>query len=251
MKSLVQRSALAVCFLFACDGGEKKPTKDGGKAADAKANKGKDATKAEAKAGDDKAAAKPAEKHFDISHDKSGVLARSAAALEAVESIDSENLRELSHHAEKLPSLEKVCKHIASIRGADFDETKCVKDYEHHVVRIGPELYGEVAKCELDAKTVAELDVCDAAEAEAEKLLHEKPHGEGLDGETCGKFFVKFEELAIADAGENGELVKEVLEEVKPDVLEACADQGSKAEIECGMKSKTLTELRECASALI
>ncbi|MBL4688719.1 MAG: hypothetical protein JKY37_29290, partial [Nannocystaceae bacterium] len=205
-------------------------------------------TKAE---GDTKAADKPAEKHFDVTHDKSGVLARSAAALEAVEKIDSEDLRELSHHAEKLPSFDKICKHIASVRGADFDHAKCVKDYEHHIVHIGPELYGEVASCELDSKTTADLDVCDAAEAEAEKILHEKSHGEGLDAETCGKFFVKFEELAMADAGDDAELVKQVLEEVKQDVLEACADQGTKAEIDCGLKAKDMHELNECASALV
>lgn len=47
------------------------------------------------------APAKKAEKHFDVSHDKSGALARSAAALEANDALDGEALRSLSHHAEK------------------------------------------------------------------------------------------------------------------------------------------------------
>jgi len=263
VKSLVQRCAVAVCFLLACDSADKPADsgKAGAKDAKAKADGGKAGAKdAKADGGakpDDKPkdGAKPdaklAEKHFDVTHDKSGVLARSAAALEGIEKIDSEDLRELSHHAEKLPSFDKVCAHIKSVRGESYDTAACVKEYEHHVVHIGPELYGEVAACELAAKTKEELDVCDTAEAEAERILHEKPHGDGLDAATCEKFFVQFEKLAMADAGDDAELVKEVLEEVKADVLEACADQGSKAEIECGTKAKTIHELRECASALL
>lgn len=252
MKTLVQRCALAVCFVLACDGGDKKSK-------DAKAADGKDAKKTadakkddgDKKAADAKAAAKPAEKHFDISHDKSGVLARSAAVLEGAKSLDNEDLHEISHHAEKLPTFDKVCSHIASIRGESFDKKACIKDYEHHVAHLGPELYGEAAECELAAKTKEELDVCDAAEAEAEKLLHEKPHGDGLDAETCDKFFAQFEKIAMAEAGDDAELVKEVLEEVKTDLLEACTDQGTKAEIECGMKAKSLADLRECAPGLL
>ena len=250
-------SALALCVSVACDSGDKSgkdgsASKDKGKAKDkAKAKDEGGAAKDSTKDAGEDPTAKPAEKHFDLSHDKSGVLARSAAALEGVEGIDNEDLRELSHHAEKLPSFEKVCTHIGSIRGEGFDQAKCVTEYEHHVVHIGPELYGEVAECELAAKTVEELDVCDAAEKEAEELLHQKPHGEGLDDKTCNDFFVQFETLAMADAGDQAEAVKEILEEVKPDMLEACADQGTKAEIDCAMKAKTLHEMRECASQLL
>lgn len=248
VKNLASCCALAVCFVLACDGGD-KPSKDA-KAGDAK--KTADAKKGDAKKeGDAKAEAKPAEKHFDISHDKSGVLARSAAVLEGVDKLESEDLHELSHHAEKLPSYDKVCTHIASIRGDKYDKAACIKEYEHHVAHLGPELYAEVAACELESKTKAELDVCDAAEAEAEKLLHEKPHGDGLDADTCDKFFVQFEKLAMAEAGDDAELVKTVLEEVKADLIEGCTDQGTKAEIECGMKAKSMHELRECAPALL
>ena len=248
------RTFAALCLFGAACGGGGAPDakKDDAKKADAKKD---DAKKADAKKDDAKKAEaepeKPDPTDFDVTHDQSGVIARSAAALEVMESIDSENLRELSHHAEKLPSFEKVCKHIASVRGTGDDISKCVTELEHDVVRIGPELYGEFAACELAAKTPEELDVCDAAEKAAEKALHEKPHGEGLDAETCDGFFAKFEELAVADAGDQGEVVKQILEEVKPDVLTACADQGTKAEIECANKSKTLQELRECATSLL
>lgn len=248
MKPVLRRCALAVCFLFACDGDDKG---DKGKTV-GKAEEAAEGKKAgEKKPADDVVLASASAKSFDPSHDKSGIVARSAAALEGVEKIDSEDLRELSHHIEKLPSFEKVCAHIASIRGDDYDTAECVTAYEHHVVRIGPELYGEVASCELAAKTTAELDACDEAEADAEKALHDEPHGDGLDAKTCEGFFVQFETLAMADAGDDAELVKEVLEEVKEDLLEACADQGTKAEIDCGMKSETLHELRECSPGLL
>lgn len=255
VKPVLRRCALAACFLFACDSEDKAPKgkadakadAKGGKKAGEKGDKEKGETK---KPAGDAVLANGAAKPLDVSHDKSGIVARSAAALEAVDKIDSEDLRELSHHAEKLPSFDKVCGHIASLRGETYDTAKCIKEYEHHVVHIGPELYGEVASCELAAKTVADLDACDKAEAEAEKTLHEKPHGDGLDAKTCEAFFVQFETLAMDDAGDDAELVKEVLEEVKSDILEACQDQGTKAEIECGTKAKTLHDLRECSGLL-
>lgn len=251
--ALIRTFAALCLFASACGGGGAPDAKkDDAKKADAKKDDEKkdDAKKAEEKKADEKAAAvDPTD--FDVTHDQSGVIARSAAALEGLQSIDSENLRELSHHTEKFPSFDEVCKHIASVRGTGDDISKCVTELEHDIVRIGPELYGEFAACELAAKTAEELDACDAAEKAAEKALHEKPHGEGLDEETCNGFFTKFEELAVADAGDQGEVVKEILEEVKADVLTACVDQGTKAEIECANKSKSLQELRECAASLL
>ncbi|MCH9686990.1 MAG: hypothetical protein K0V04_36480 [Deltaproteobacteria bacterium] len=251
-------------LLLACDSGDKqgpkktepaKASKADAKKADAKKADAKkaDAKKADAKKADAKKAdppAKPGEVHFDVTHDKSGVLARSAAALEASGKFDNEDLHELSHHAEKLPSAETVCKHVAAIRGTGDDLTECIKATEHHVVQLGPELYAEDAACRLAAKTPAEIDVCDAAEKEAEAALHAKPHGDGLDKETCDTLFDHFEEMAMA-AGDNPEIVKEVLEEVRPDVVITCMEQGTKAEIECSMKTKTLHELRECASKML
>ncbi len=250
--------------LLACDSGDKQGPKknDPAKAGKADAKKADakkvDAKKADAKQVDAKktdtktaaADAKPSVIHFDVSHDKSGVLARSAAALEASGKIDNEDLRELSHHAEKLPSVEAVCKHIAGIRGTGDDVTECIKLTEHHVVQLGPELYGEDAACLLAAKTVAELDVCEAAEKEAEAALHAKPHGDGLSKETCDSLFVHFEEMAMA-ASESPEIVKEVLEEVRPDVIVTCMEQGTQAEIDCSLKTKTMHELRECASKML
>lgn len=259
-------SIAALSLSLACDSGEKKaPKKDpaakGAKKGDAKKSAGDvkagdakagDAKAGDAKAGDAKAGdAKAAEKHFKIEDDKSGILARSAAVLETDEAIDGEDLRELSHHAEKLASVEDVCRHVAKIRGTGDDIKACVKASEHHIVKIGPEIYAQLAQCIMDSKTTADLDACDAAEKEAETLLHEKAHGDGLDEATCDGFFTHFEKLAMDDAGDQADLVKEILEEVRADVVSTCVDQGIKAEVDCAMKSKTMHEVKECASKLL
>lgn len=199
-------------------------------------------------ANDEKPEAQKAEKHFDLAADKSGVLARSAAALDVDEGIDTgEALHNLSHHAEKLPSAQKLCAKMNEL-GAVDDEKACVSQSEHHVVLIGPEIYAQWASCVMDSQSADDVKVCDEAEAEAEKLLHESPHGEGLSEEDCGTLFEKFEKLAMDDAGEHAEHVEEVLEDVKGDVIASCVDQGTKAELECAEKSTTLQELDECAS---
>ena len=236
----------------ACDKQDDKKAADAktdDKAADAKTD-----AKADAKADEAKPeAAKPEAKHFDVSADKSGVLARSAAALEAnkdVAALGNESLAEMSHHAEKLPSANDVCKHIKEVRH-EGDEAACVKEMEHHIVLLGPELYALAADCLMSAQTSEEIDVCVEAEKEAELLLHEKPHGEGLEQEQCDAFFVHFEKLAMDDAGpDHAEVVKEILEEVKGDIVTSCVDQGNKAEVECAMKATTLADAKGCSPLL-
>ncbi len=257
-------SVAALSLLLACDGGDQTAKKADAKKADAKKPDRKqadakqadakkaDAKKADAKKADDgKAPAKPGELHLDVSHDKSGILARSAAALETVDAIDTKDLADLSHHAEKLPSVDKVCAHIAEVRKTGDDTTACKKDLEHHVVQLGPELYGEIAACFMAAATPEAIAVCEAAEKEAEQILHDKPHGDGLDKAACDKFFTHFEALAMEDAGDQAELVKEILEDVREDVVTACVEQGTKAELECSNQAKTLHDLKECASKLL
>ena len=239
----------------ACDKGDAKKDATAKKADDAQ--KGDDAKKADAadsKEDAEKAEpAKPEAKHFDVSADKSGVLARSAAALEAnkdVAALGNESLAEMSHHAEKLPSANDVCKHIKEVRH-EGDEAACVKEMEHHIVLLGPELYALAADCLMSAQTSEEIDVCVEAEKEAELLLHEKPHGEGLAQEQCDAFFVHFEKLAMDDAGpDHAEVVKEILEEVKGDIVTSCVDQGNKAEVECAMKATTLADAKGCSPLL-
>ncbi len=247
------RLSLLLCVGLACAcESESKPAEK--KADDKKADAKKDDEKAESKKDepkkdDEKADAKSAEKHFDVTVDKSGILARSAAALDVEESVDtSEALHDLSHHAEKLPSAQKLCKKLKEL-GTVEDEKKCATQAEHKIVIIGPEVYAQWAECVMESKTADDVNACDIAEAEAEKLLHEKAHGDGLSKEDCGTLFDTFEKLAMADAGDQAEAVKEVLEEVKEDVITSCMDQGTKAELDCAKKSKTLQELDECAAA--
>jgi hypothetical protein len=254
------RLSLLLCVGLAC-ACESEPAKkaDDQKAADKKTDDKKaddkkaDAKKADAKQADDKKAddKKAGEKHFDVSGDKSGVLARSAAALDVDDGVDSSDaLHDLSHHAEKLPSVQKLCAKMKEL-GTIEDEKACASQSEHKVVLIGPEVYAEWATCVMDSTSADDVKVCDAAVAEAEKLLHDKPHGDGLSKVDCTGLFEKFEKLAMDDAGDHAEHVKEVLEEVRGDVVASCVDQGTKAELECANKSKTLKELDECASAHI
>jgi len=248
-------------LLLACDGG-KDPKAADAKTADAKTADAKtaDAKTADAKAGDVKttdakktADAVPASaaKHFDVTKDKSGVLARSAAVLEVAKAHDDEHLRALSHHAETLPTAEALCKHEVEVGKSDVPVPDCIKVMEHHLVQLGPEIYAEYAACIMAAKTPDEIAVCEAAEQEAERLLHVKPHGEGLAKEVCEQLFAQFEKLSMADAGDHAELVKEVLEEVKADVVTTCQEQGTKAEVDCAMKAANMTELDACASKLL
>lgn len=227
-------STLAALFLvLACDSTDKP------KAADAKA--------ADVKAADVEATAL----HLDPTHDKSGVLARSAAVIEISKAHDNENLRDLSHHAESLPSFEDVCKHEVEVGKSDVTVPDCIKVMEHHLVRIGPELYAEVAACIMAAKTPEQVAACDAAQLEVESALHTKPHGEGVGKVACEGLFTQFEKLAMEDAGDQATLVQEVLEEVKDDVIIACLEQGTQAEVDCAMKAKTMGELHDCASTLL
>ena len=232
---IAPRLPLALCLslAFACESEPKKSAEPAEKKADAP----------------EKEAAP--EKHFDVSRDESGVLARSAAVLDLEEGVDtSDALHDLSHHAEKLPSVQALCKKMKALGSVD-DEKTCVTQSEHHVVLIGPEIYAEWAACVMASNTADDVKICDEAEAEAEKLLHEKPHGDGLSKDDCSQLFDTFEKLAMADAGDQAELVKGVLEEVKDDVIDSCMEQGTKSELECAKTSKTLQELDSCASTHI
>ena len=170
--------------------------------------------------------------------------------LEA-DGIDNEDLRELSHHAEKLPSAAVVCQHITEVRGATGGIKDCVEDLEHHIAELGPEIWAQAADCFMDASTVAGLDACVAAEEEAEKLLHDKPHGDGIDKATCETFFEKFKKLAMEDMKDDADHVAQVLDVVRDNVITTCMAQSTKGEMECSEKAKTLHELKECAGELV
>lgn len=258
-------SVAALFLLLACDGGkdtkaaDAKPADAKPKAADAKTAdvktadvKTADVKTADAKTPDAKATdTTPTEKHFDVTQDKSGALARAATVVEASKVHDDENLRALSHHAEALPTFEALCKHEVEVGKSTVAVPDCIKAMEHHAVQLGPEVYAQLATCIMDSKSPAEIDACDAATLEAEKLLHDKPHGEGLDQALCAQLFTQFEKLAMADAGDHAALVEEVLEEVKADVITACQDQGTKAEVDCALAATTMAELNACASKLL
>lgn len=194
--------------------------------------------------------------HLDVTHDKSGVLARAASTLETSEQVTNpalkEHLANLSHHAEKGATNEALCKHMAGLLGADAPPAEeCAKALEHQRVHLGPEVFGEVAECVTEAKTKEALLRCEDAEKEAEKELHEKKHGAGIEAETCLKLFEHFEKLAMADAGDQAKTVEQILEEVRADVLEACNEQGTRAEVECALNAKTMDELGACDSSIM
>lgn len=230
------RLLVATCLLTACnkDKGQTEPPAD-----------------ATAEDADTEPTAEPAvdEVHFDISKDKSGALARAAAALEA-EGIDNEDLRVMSHHTENLPSAAVVCQHMAEVQGATGGIQGCIEDIEHHVVELGPELWADAAACFLAASTPAHLDVCVAAEKEAEKLLLDEPHGEGLDKAACEGLFEKFKTLTLAETKDDEAHVTQVLGWVQENVVRTCMAHGTQAELDCSNKAKTLHELEECSKVL-
>ncbi|MBA3545069.1 MAG: hypothetical protein H0T76_01155 [Nannocystis sp.] len=194
--------------------------------------------------------------HIDITHDKSGVLARAASTLETSDKITNATLKghlaDLSHHAEKGPSNEVLCAHMTALMAdkapPDFD---CIHAIEHQRVHVGPEIFAEVAACVTGAKTFEALMLCEDAEKEAEQALHAKKHGDGLELETCTKLFVHFEKLAMADAGDQSIAVEEILEEVRGDVLEACTEQGTRAEVDCALAAKDMAALGACSSSIL
>lgn len=205
---------------------------------------------------DDAAAAKPGARHFDITHDKSGVLARAASTLETSDAVTNSDLKahlaELSHHAEKGPSNEALCAHMEKLMGDKAPPTaECIKALEHQRVHVGPEIFAEVADCVTGSATHEELMHCEDAEREAERELHVKKHGTGVEPETCTKLFTHFEKLAMADAGDQSGAVEEILEEVRGDILEACAEQGTRAEVECALNAKDMDELSGCQSVIL
>ena len=222
------RIVCAVCLLFGCDKGKPEPAAPPPSPQQVLA----------------------AEKHFDVSADKSGVLARAAAVLEA-DGIDNEDLRELSHHAEKLPSAAVVCQHVVEVRKSTGGIKDCVEETEHHIAELGPEIWAEASQCFLAATTTDELDACAAAEKEAEKLLHDKPHGDGLDKASCEGFFEKFKQLAVEAQKDDGDHVAQVLDVVRDNVIRTCMEQGTQVELDCADSSKTLHELEECAKDLM
>jgi hypothetical protein len=245
--------SLCLACLPAC-GGEAVKAVPEQKAADAKAA---DAKVTDTKAADAKVADAKAEPvHFDITQDKSGVLARAASTLETSEAVTNPALKEhlagLSHHAEKGPTNEALCKHMKGLMGeAAPSDLDCIHALEHQRVHLGPEVFDAVAACVTGSKTLDALQRCEDAEKEAEKELHAKKHGTGVEPATCTELFAHFEKLAMADAGDQGKAVEEILEEVRGDVLEACAEQGTRAEVDCALKAKTMQELGACESALL
>jgi hypothetical protein len=187
---------------------------------------------------------------IDPSADASGALARAAAVLE-VDGVDSEDLRSLSHHAEKLPSASVVCKHMQEVRGSAGGITDCIEEVEHQIVRLGPEIWASASACFTGAQSVAQLDACAEAEAEAEAFLHENPHGDGLDESACRTFFETFQNLAVEDAPEDAAHVEQVLETVRDDIVRSCMEHGTQAEMDCSAQAKTLEELETCADQLV
>jgi hypothetical protein len=197
----------------------------------------------------------PGAVHFDIEKDKSMILARTSSALVTSERISSENplrehMTEMSHHAGDGPSNEALCAEVVELRSS-VDVNSCAVTLEHERVLLGPEVFAQVAACIQAATSEAELAACEAAEKEAEILLHEKAHGDGLSAEVCTSLFEHFEKLAMDDAGEQAEIVEEILEEVRDDVVTACQDQGSQKEVDCAMAAKDMQALGECQSTLL
>jgi hypothetical protein len=252
-RSLILITAFVVGMAGGCD--KAKPEDKAVKADDKAAAKvDVKAVKAEVK----QAEPPPKEaKHFDVNADKSGVLARTAAALETTDATKGdtalrEHLAELSHHAEAISSDETLCQHMIELRKAagqpEGDLESCIVHFEHEIVILGPEVFSQVAQCIMAAQDTGDIEICEAAEKEAELLVHEHKSGDNLSPEVCEQLFAQFEKLALEDAPDHAEFIRGVLEDVKPDVMTACGEQGTQAEYDCAMKAKNMEELGHCQS---
>ncbi len=194
-------------------------------------------------------AAAESDPHFDVSQDRSGALARAAAVLEA-EGIDNEDLRVMSHHTESLPSAAAVCQHMAEVQESTGGIKDCIADIEEHIAQLGPEIWAEASECFMEAMTPASLDACVAAEKEAEALLYDQPHGDGLDTATCESLFDKFKTLTMKEKEDDAGHVAQVLDHVRSHVVRSCMAHGTKAEVACADGATTLHQLEECTKVL-
>jgi hypothetical protein len=254
MRPRVWTLSLALPLLVSASACDKGDAKSDAKS-EAKTDDSKKTPEVSAKTPDPEAKPEPAAVHFDIEKDKSMILARTASTLATSERISTDNpllthITELSHHAGDGPSNEALCAEVIELRSS-VPAATCVITLEHERVLLGPEVFAQMAACIQAATSEAELAACEAAEKHAEILLHEKAHGDGLSPEVCTSLFDHFEKLAMDDAGDQAEIVKEILEEVREDVVTACQDQGSQAEIDCAMAAKDMATLGLCRSTLL
>ncbi len=248
--ALIATLCLSAVSLTACDSGGEKPDAKQTETKTSEAKKAGDAKVADAKAADTKAEAKEIE--FDITMDESGELARMSSVLETSELISKDDplrshLAEVSHHAEAGESNEQLCKRMADILGDKAGAPEeCALVIEHERMVLGPDIFKQMEQCIKDSKTEDDLHACEEAEKKAEKMLHEQKHGDGLTAEECEKLFNHFEKLSMADAGDEAEAAKKLLEDNKAEALASCQDQGTKKELECALKAKSMEEVGKC-----
>ncbi len=193
-----------------------------------------------------------------------GALAHAATAVAHSEALPAgdgkEAMLKVAHEEEVDPTDEQLCKHVLSVLfdelGSELDDAtkkdleedlmaECPEEVAKERVKLGPTLFQEAADCFMAAKSIEELDACDAAEEEAEEELHTHPTGDGLSKETCTEFYDHFAKLALDELGDL-EGIKETMDDIEEDLIEACMDHGTKKEIECAMKAKSITELEKC-----
>lgn len=219
-----------------------------------------------ATAGDDSPAevADGAAVHYDLSRDAGGFIGHYASGLAHDEALASSKtaaeLAKLAGEEDKSASDDTLCGH-AWTKGfvpsypdkgeepKDGFSHDCKAEIDRERVRLGVEIFTQHGACLLAANDLAGIDVCDAAEQEAEDELHAHPHGDQPEEKLCT---AAVEQLSILisrdmlDEPELLEILNEHIDQIKDDAKLACRDEGTTEEIQCIMKAHVLVDLEAC-----
>lgn len=215
-------------------------------------------------AGDERAAAAAeGAPTYDTSQDAGGLIGHVATGLSHDDALATSKttleLHKLAGESDDGPSDMQICGHVWTEvfaaaypdRGESEDAfmKACKSEVEKQRVKLGVEIFAQHASCVLASKELAALDLCDAAEQGAEDELHQNPHGDGADRETCHAAVEHMFILISRDMTDDPDML-EVLEEdiyqIKEDAVLTCRDEATKAELDCVMKAAALADLEAC-----
>jgi hypothetical protein len=201
---------------------------------------------------------------YDTSVDAGGLIGHLASGLAHNEDLGSaettKTLGKLAGIPEDSPTDATLCKHVWTEIVAEAypslaadAETKFIHDcrleVEKERVKLGVEIFAQHAACVLAAKDLAALDLCDAAEQEAEDFLHANPHGDRPEHKLCVAAVDHIFFLIGRDIGtdvDTLELLQENIDAIKADAVLACRDEATSAELSCVLKAPDLAGLESC-----
>jgi len=92
--------------------------------------------------------------------------------------------------------------------------------------------------CALRALTIEGLELCSSGDHPAK----ERP-----TAHSCRAFADKIVELTVQGlSGEPAELARATISEMRPEMIQECTEKGSKGEVRCALRAKSLDDLERC-----